>query len=269
MASSAGDLEPLKGFHRQNLVLDPHGDDAMLQRAPQHPQQGGCKHGLWKKVTSAQFEIWISHLLTHLVLGKHLELDVGLHFVSLLSVYEVWALPDNETEAISSYHILERYLYPVAQTLQGGKSIENQGLQFFHIQRVILHTPGDQVPTFLRDWIHLPAPVPSIPSTSNKCQRSPTPLEAPSKQLKDDSLSVDAMDIDDSSNTKDGSAMDVNDPQSDPLQSLLPLVPPRSSISVMRNQTPAPTTLTSTMHQIMPWNPQALCVITATHWIGI
>ncbi|KAF9511218.1 hypothetical protein BS47DRAFT_1471228 [Hydnum rufescens UP504] len=117
----------------------------------------------------------------------------------------------------SSRHILERYLYPVAQTLRGGKSIENQGLQFFHIQRVVLHTPGDQVPTFLRDWIHLPTPVPSIPSTSNKRQRSPTPLEAPSKRLKDDSLSVDAMDIDDSSNTKDGSAMDVDDPQSDPL----------------------------------------------------
>ncbi|KAF9504173.1 hypothetical protein BS47DRAFT_1401682 [Hydnum rufescens UP504] len=75
----------------------------------------------------------------------------------------------------------------------GGKSIENQGLQFFHIQRVVLHTPGDQVPTFLRDWIHLLTPVPN------------------------DSLSVDAMDIDDSLNTKDGSAMDVDDPQSDPL----------------------------------------------------
>ncbi|KAF9506365.1 hypothetical protein BS47DRAFT_1399558 [Hydnum rufescens UP504] len=71
--------------------------------------------------------------------------------------------------------------------------------------------------------------------------------------------------FDDSSNTKDGSAMDVDDPQSDPSRSLLPLVPPRSSISAMRNQTPAPTTLTSTMHQIMPRNPRALCVITATH----
>ncbi|KAF9506738.1 hypothetical protein BS47DRAFT_1399234 [Hydnum rufescens UP504] len=118
----------------------------------------------------------------------------GLYtFLSCLTVHasEVWALPDNETEAS----------LPITFSLTSG-TLENKFRKYQHSSE---------------DWIHLPAPVPSIPSTSNKCQRSPTPLEAPSKQLKDDSLSVDAMDIDDSSNTKDGSAMDVDDPQSDPL----------------------------------------------------
>jgi hypothetical protein len=91
--------------------------------------------------------------------------------------------------------------------------------------------PGNQVLMFLqRDWIHLSTPAPSILLTSNKHQHSPTPLEAPSKQLKDDSLSVDAMDIDDLSNTKDGSGMDVDDPQSDSL-----LIPTTSDASKIVN----------------------------------
>jgi hypothetical protein len=51
--------------------------------------------------------------------------------------------------------------------------------------------------------------------------------------LKDDSLSVDAMDIDDLSNTKDGSGMDVNDPQSDSL--LIPTTSDASNIVNISN----------------------------------
>src|ERR1700676_4355100 len=99
----------------------------------------------------------------------------------------------------SSPHILERTLCPVGQTLRGGQANREPGIAVLRNRRGVLPPPGGQVPTLLRDWIHLPTPVPSIPSTSNKRQRSPTPLEAPSKRLKDDSLSVDAMDINDSS----------------------------------------------------------------------
>ncbi|KAF9506041.1 hypothetical protein BS47DRAFT_1399832 [Hydnum rufescens UP504] len=167
------------------------------------------------------------HLLLYLkqksLMERHLQ---GLYtFLSHLTVHasEVWALPHDETEAslpiifsLTSGTLENKF--GKYETSWGDIWLFKSCLNRTDLKKyIILHTPGDQVPMFLRDWIHLPTPVPSIPSTSNKCQCSPTPLEAPLKRLKDDSLSVDAMDINDSLNTKDGSAMDVNDPQSDPL----------------------------------------------------